>query len=218
MTARVPAGSRIFFLDRCAGAARAVVLVLVLLALALPGGPALASDGHGPGGEAPAAEFRIGVGDRLGVFVYGGEIFPEGKEVCLVRPDGRISLPLVGEVLAAGRTPAELAAAIARKVEAYQENPEVTVSIEEIHSYRVFVLGEVQHQMMIESVAPLTLLQALAMAGGFTEFARGDIVVLRNTEPGKKERIEVDVEKILKGKAPAEDIPLRAGDVVVALR
>jgi len=216
MTAHVPAGIRIF--GRRSGVVTAVLPFLLFLLLASPGGVAIAAGDDGPGQASPVAEFRIGVGDRLGVFVYGGEIFPEGKEVCLVRPDGRISLPLVGEVLAAGRTPAELAAEIAKKVEAYQEHPEVTVSIEEIHSYRVFILGEVQNQMMIESVAPLTLLQALAMAGGFTDYARGDVVVLRNAEGGKKERIEVDVEKILKGKAPAEDIPLRAGDVVVALR
>ncbi len=212
MTAAVPAGTRI--LGRRLVAATALLLFLPAVPAEVTTAAADGADQRAP----VAAEFRIGVGDRLGVFVYGGEIFPEGKEVCLVRPDGRISLPLIGEVLAAGRTPAELAAEIAKKVEAYQEHPEVTVSIEEIHSYRVFVLGEVQHQMMIESVAPLTLLQTLAMAGGFTEYARGDVVVLRNADDGKKERIEVDVEKILKGKAPAEDIPLRAGDVVVALR
>ncbi len=198
---------------------RAIVIALATI-IAVGAGLAWGGPSSAEAGGAASAhdEYRIGVGDRLGVFVYGGELFPEGREVCLVRPDGKISLPLVGEVEAAGHTPEELAGIVAKKLEAYQESPEVTVSVEEIHSYRIYVLGEVQNQMMIESVAPLTLLQALAMAGGFSEYASRDVLILRSGPDGTKQRIEVDVDRILKGKAPAEDVPLLAGDVVVALR
>ncbi len=216
MSARVPGWIRVSI-----PAHRVLPGIAVLVAaLVAAGGTARAGEPAGAGTDpAPASsDFRIGVGDRLGIFVYGGEIFPEGREVCLVRSDGKISLPLVGELRAAGRTPSELAGVIAGKLEAYQENPEVTVSVEEIHSYRVFVLGEVANSMMIESVAPLTLLQALAMAGGLSDYASGNVIILRRGDDGKQERIRVDVEKILKGRAPADDVPLRAGDVVVALR
>ncbi|GAB4224633.1 MAG: hypothetical protein Kow0062_26690 [Acidobacteriota bacterium] len=155
--------------------------------------------------------FRVGIADVLEVFV-----FEDGtREECLVRPDGMISLPLAGAIRAAGRTPEEIAEGIAQRLGKYYENPTVSVKVREINSYRVYVLGKVGSQMMISSVAPIRLLQALAIAGGPDEFASGRAIVLREKPEGGQERFEINYEKILKGSAPDQNIWLQPNDLVV---
>ncbi|RMF75747.1 MAG: polysaccharide export protein [Acidobacteria bacterium] len=155
--------------------------------------------------------FRVGIADVLEVFV-----FEDGtREECLVRPDGMISLPLAGAIRAAGRTPEEIAEGIAQRLGKYYENPTVSVKVREINSYRVYILGKVGSQMMISSVAPIRLLQALAIAGGPDEFASGRAIVLREKPEGGQERFEINYEKILKGSAPDQNIWLQPNDLVV---
>ena len=100
-------------------------------------------------------------------------------------------------------------------LEPFQKEPVVTVAVRNIRSYRLFMLGRVGTQSMIESPTPLRLLQALAVAGGLNEFASKKIVVLRDTSEGQK-RIEIDYGDILKGKSPEQNIMLLSGDIVVA--
>ncbi|MDQ7087858.1 MAG: polysaccharide biosynthesis/export family protein [Acidobacteriota bacterium] len=126
-----------------------------------------------------------------------------------------ITLPLVGDVPAAGKTPQEVASVVAQAVSRFQKEPTVTVAVEEIHSYRIYLLGNLGAQQSLESSTPLRLLQAIAAAGGLNEFASKKILVLRD-ENGKQTVREVDYDKIIKGKAPDQNIWLRSGDVVIA--
>ncbi len=187
--------------------APAVALVFVLAAAA-PGARA-------QGASAPAAparaEYRIGFGDELSIYVFG----EEREHEVVVRPDGRITLPLVGDIEAEGMPPTLLAKSIASKLEPFQKEPVVTVAVRGIRSYRLFMLGRVGTQSMIESPTPLRLLQALAMAGGLNDFANKKILVMRESSEGPR-RIAIDYDDIIKGKSPEQNIMLMSGDVVVA--
>lgn len=160
--------------------------------------------------SAPA--YRVGVGDVLAVFNY----VDGTREEVIVRPDGMITLPLVGDVSAAGQTPSGLAKTVAEALSPFQEKTTITVSVQEIHSYKVYLLGNVGQQQQIESNAPLRLLQALSIAGGLNEFANRKILVLRDQD-GQQKRIQLDYDKIIKGKAPEQNVWLQSGDMVVAL-
>lgn len=156
------------------------------------------------------AEYRIGSGDTLGVYIFEDKI----THTCLVRPDGRITIPLAGDLIAEGTTPGELANAITAALAKFQQAT-VTVSVTTINSYRIFMLGQVNEQGMIPSQVPMRLLQAVSMARGLTPFASKKIVVMRDGVRGR-EQIVIDYEKVLNGKAPEGDIWLLSGDVVVA--
>ncbi|HEV8711649.1 MAG TPA: polysaccharide biosynthesis/export family protein [Candidatus Binatia bacterium] len=131
-----------------------------------------------------------------------------------VRPDGKISLPLVNDVQAAGLTPLELRDVLSRKLEAYMPSPQVSVTVAEVHSFKVSVLGEVPFpgRHMLQSRA--TVLDALALSGGLKEFAaRSRIVILRPSSKGTQ-RIPFDYNKVVSGDG-AQNIYLQPGDVVL---
>lgn len=186
---------------------RAVCLCAVLMSLLLPA-PAALADAAAENDARPP--YEIGIGDVLEVFFYEEDT----RETCLVRPDGSITLPLIGDVPAAGRTPASLTETITEAYSRFQQDPTIHVTVREINSYRIYVLGKVGAQQAIESNFPLRLLQALAMAGGANEFADGKVLILREGEKGQ-ERLEIDYEDIIKGRAPRGNVWLRADDVVV---
>jgi polysaccharide export outer membrane protein len=133
-----------------------------------------------------------------------------------VRPDGRITMALVGDVVAEGLTPPELAARIRKALEPFQKEPTVTVAVQKINSYRVYVLGAVNSQGMIQSSTPLRLLQALAVAGGLNEFAKKTVVVLRDRKGEPPLRMTMNYNKIVSGDQPEMNIRLEPGDMVVA--
>jgi polysaccharide export outer membrane protein len=195
-------------------ALRATVPALAL-ALMLGAGPLPASAQPAATPAAPApparAEYRIGFGDELSIFIFG----EEREHEVVVRPDGRITLPLVGDIEAEGLPPSLLAKSITKKLEPFQKEPVVTVAVRGINSYRLFLLGRVGAQGMITSPTPLRLLQALAMAGGLNEFAAKRILVMRETSEGPK-RFTIDYDDIIKGKTPEQNIMLMSGDIVVA--
>ena len=160
-------------------------------------------------------EYVIGPEDVLEISVWKNE---DLSKVVTVRPDGMISLPLIGEVKAGGRTPVELQKAITRKLGRFQKNAVVSVLVQEINSYRVFILGEVTRPGTYSLKRRTTLLQALALAGGFTEFAsKNRIIVIREgggvKSGGEKMVIRfkdiVDAKKGLKG-----NLVLRPGDTI----
>jgi polysaccharide export outer membrane protein len=159
-----------------------------------------------------SGDYRIGVGDLLNIQVW--------KEVDLtqkvpVRPDGKISFPLLDDIQAAGLTPLELKAALVEKLKQFLSDPRVTVLVEEVNSYKVYVMGEVVTQGALVLKNKTTLLQAISMAGGFTQYAkRNEITVLRRTVK-RDERIVVNYEKILSGKSPEQNLTLEPGDTVV---
>ena len=125
-----------------------------------------------------------------------------------MRPDGRITVPLVNEILVAGSTPSEVRERIVSAMSQYVRDPNVTVIVEEINNFRVFFLGEINTQGPIQFYRPTRLLQAIATAGGLTEFSNRKVTVLRE-EYGVEKRIEVDYKKLWGGDPGQENLFLK---------
>jgi len=154
--------------------------------------------------------YRIGKEDVLDVSVWRD---PDLSRTLPVRPDGFITLPMVGEVQAEGRTTVELEQDISRRLQKYIQAPRVTVMVREVNSARVFVTGEVQKPGAYPLRGNVTVLQALAMAGGLTEFADRDgmTVIRANNGP----RIPVRYSALVDRRTQGADFPLQPGDTVV---
>ena len=140
---------------------------------------------------------------------------PELTRKVLVRPDGRISFPLIQDLQAAGMTPGAIKQEIEQGLKKYIEVPNVTVIVEAIQSYRVFVTGKVAKAGTVMAEKPLTVLQALAMAGGFTDFANpAEMVIIRNTGNGNV-LFRFNYPEVIKGKNFNQNMLLKSGDVIV---
>jgi polysaccharide export outer membrane protein len=162
-------------------------------------------------GERPdAGEYRIGREDVLEVVVWHE---PELTRIVPVRPDGRISLPLAGEVDAAGRTPAELQAGLTKAFTPYIHDAAVAVLVREINGARIYVLGEVTKPGGFTLRGPMTVVQAIALAGGKTEFGGDDVYWIRQQQDGKTDRVRLSYGDLVKGEA-AGALWLRGGDVL----
>lgn len=158
-----------------------------------------------------APEYVIGAGDMLQVSVWKE---PDLTNTLPVRPDGKISLPLLNDVQASGLTPMQLGASITEKLKKFVADPRVTVVVTQINSQRIYVLGEVLHTGSMNLLPNMTVLQALATAG-FTQFANtGGIYVLRS-ESGKQQKIPVKYKKLIKGDAIDQNLALKPGDTIV---
>lgn len=156
------------------------------------------------------ASYKIGPQDVLRVDVWKET---EISRSVPVRPDGKISLPLLNDVQAAGLTAVELAGVIGEGLKKYINNPQVTVTVTEINSRRVYVTGEVTRPGAYPLLPNMTALQALTSAGGFTQFSNPKkIYVLRN-ENGKQVKHPFNYKAVLDGKQ--DDIPLQPGDTIV---
>lgn len=161
--------------------------------------------------DAPNA-YAIGIGDVLEISVWKN---PELSVTTPVRPDGRISVPLLGDVQAAGMTPLALRQTLTDGFKEYVTAPGVSVVIKEIHSRRVFVTGEVQTPGAYDLQPRTKLMQVIALAGGLTPYARGRVVVLRDSRDGKADRrYEIEISSIISGKRPADNIVLLPGDTL----
>jgi len=162
--------------------------------------------------EEKPAEFRIGPGDRLRISVWKHD---ELSHEVTVRPDGSVSLPLVGEIRASGRSGPEIAHDIeGRLAKFYTEPAPVTVVVTEVKSYKLFVIGEVQKPGELVPGQPITVLQALSMAGGLTPYAHRDgIVILRRDERGER-RIPFSYSAVVGGDMQ-QNLVLQAGDTII---
>jgi polysaccharide biosynthesis/export protein len=158
------------------------------------------------------ASYKIGPQDVLRIDVWKeGEI----SRSVPVRPDGKISLPLLNDVQAAGLTAMELANNITEGLKKFITSPQVTVTVTEINSRRVYVTGEVTRPGAYPLLPNMTVLQAVTSGGGFTQFARTkNIYVLRN-EGGKQTKYPFNYNDVVKGKRPEENITLQPGDTIV---
>jgi polysaccharide biosynthesis/export protein len=176
-----------------------------------PAEPLTASAVSSPGAElVPPFDYVIGADDVLAV-VFWKE--PDISREVRVRPDGRISLPLLRDVEAAGLTPDQLRRHLEAVASPYFANANATVIVHEINSRRVFVTGEVAHPGAFSLNGPMTVLQALALAGGVNEFSKSaHIDVLRN-QRGVLTRLAFNYKDVLKGRQP--DVPLKPGDTIV---
>jgi polysaccharide export outer membrane protein len=216
----------------------AVIMAAMLSALALATGDAGAQNALPnpsaaktptpaavPSGGAPP-DYVIGPEDMLQISVWKNESL---SRLVPVRPDGKISLPLLHDVQAAGLTAMQLREKLAVALAEYMPNPEISVIVNEVRSFRVSVLGEVQKPGVLQLRSTTTILEALAMAGGFRDFASpSKIVIFRRDETGNTKKIRfnynravgssaVSLDNLMGERNPSEDqnLTLKSGDVIV---
>jgi polysaccharide biosynthesis/export protein len=156
--------------------------------------------------------YKIGPQDVLKIDVWKEE---QLTRTVPVRPDGKITLPLLNDVQAVGLTPMELAGVISDQLKKYINGPQVTVSVTEINSRRVYVNGEVTKAGAYALLPHMTVLQALSSSGGFTQFARVKNIYVLRTESGKQIKMPFNYKEAVSGKNTAQNVELQPGDVIV---
>jgi polysaccharide biosynthesis/export protein len=167
----------------------------------------------GPGGVPLPANYVIGPEDVLGV-LFWRESDMSAAQVT-VRSDGKITLPLLGDVVASGKRPDELKGELEKAAAKYLTEPNVTVAVRELNSLKVYILGEVKNPGPYPLVGPRTVLQLIALAGGLNEYAKkNDIRVIR-TEDGRQRSFPFHYEHVASGRALAQNFQLLPGDTVV---
>jgi polysaccharide export outer membrane protein len=164
-----------------------------------------------PSGPAVPPDYVIGADDTLHVTVWKE---PDMSATLPVRPDGKISLPLLDDVPAAGLTPMQLAASIKEKLKKYIADPRVTVVVTAMNSQRIFVAGEVNHPGAMALLPHMTMLQALSSAG-FTQFANVKGIYLLRTQNGQQTKTGFNYKDVVKGNHPEQNIFLKPGDTIV---
>ena len=205
---------------------KAMKLVL-LLGMGLLAAGALAQDhamskNDADKGDKPAAttqapettsdsDYVIGADDTLRISVWKE---PDLSETLPVRPDGKISMPLLNDIPAAGLSPLQFKDSITEKLKKFIADPRVTVVVTAMNSRRIFVTGEVTHTGPMALLPHMTMLQALAQAG-FTQFANPKAIYLLRTENGKQVRLPFNYKEVVKGNRPEQNIELKPGDTVV---
>lgn len=209
---------------------RSAILMILAGSLTLSGSPASSQSPAGqekkeeakdaksqatPSAAQAAAQdpaYKIGAQDVLRIDVWRED---QLTRTVPVRPDGKITLPLLNDVQAVGLTPTELAGVIRDGLKKYVTNPQVTVSVSEINSRRIYVTGEVTKAGAYQLLPHMTVLQALSGSGGFTAFARVKNIYVLRTENGKPVKIPFNYKEAIAGKNPEQNIELQSGDVVV---
>jgi polysaccharide export outer membrane protein len=161
---------------------------------------------------AASETYKIGPQDVLRVDVWKE---PDFTRSVPVRPDGKITLPLLNDVQASGLTPMELAHIVRDGLKKYVTDPQVTVTIEQINSQRIYVNGEVARPGAYPLLPNMTVLQALTSAGGFTQFARIKSSYVLRIEGGKQVKMPFNYKEVINGKKPEDNIKLLPGDTIV---
>jgi len=157
-------------------------------------------------------DYKIGPQDMLRIDVWKE---PDISRIVPVRPDGKITLPLVNDVQASGLTTNQLAAKIAEGLKKYITSPQVTVGVTEINSRKIFVSGEVSHPGAFPLLPNMTVLQALSTAGGFTQFAREKKIYILRMEDGRQVKHPFNYKDAVSGKNVEQNIILEGGDIIV---
>ena len=181
----------------------------------LPGQDAAKADSKATQAQTAAttdASYKIGPQDVLRIDVWKE---PEISRSVPVRPDGKVSLPLLNDVQAAGLTAMELANVITEGLKKFMNSPQVTVGVSEINSRRVYVTGEVARPGAFPLLPNMTVLQALTSSGGFTQFARIKNIYVLRTEGGKQVKHTFNYKDVVSGKRPEDNIVLQPGDTIV---
>ena len=176
------------------------------------GSPVSVTGAHASKMPAVSPEYRVGETDTLQITVWKE---PDFSKTVNVRPDGMISLPLIGEVKVIGMTSGEIQDVVASNLKAYLLNPLVTVEITEIKSRRVFITGEVVRPGLYPLGGPITVLQLIAQAGGFTPFAKRKSIVVLCQENGQPQKRPFNYTEVVHGKAAEQNILLTPGCTVV---
>jgi len=157
--------------------------------------------------------YVIGAEDVISVYVWKE---PDMSKSVPVRPDGMISLPLVGEVKAAGYTPVQLQGVLAESMKKFVSDPQVTVVVEKVASLNFNIVGEVNKPGYYPLTRRLTVLDAISLAGGFKDFAKTKkVYVLRTNANGTQERLPFNYKDVIAGKTPQQNIELQPRDTIV---
>jgi len=162
--------------------------------------------------QSPGLEYRIGPEDVLHISVWKEE---DLDRMVLVRPDGGVSFPLVGDLQVSGRTPLEVQDEIRSRLARYVPDAEVTVSVDEISGYTVFVLGEVNSPGQFTLGRYVDVVQALTLAGGTTPYAAEKNIQILRRQDGKEVVYRFNFRDIKRGRSLAQNVVLQSGDVVV---
>lgn len=159
-------------------------------------------------------DYIIGPEDVLEITVWRNA---DLSKAVTVRPDGKVSLPLIGDVIAVGKTAGQLAELIAVRLKEYKENPQVSIVVQQVNSYAVFVMGEIVKPGKYPLKSKTTLLQAITLAGGFTaSAARNKLVVFRFGDKGQKDiKIKASYDDIILRDGSPQNIELKPGDTIV---
>jgi polysaccharide biosynthesis/export protein len=193
--------------------------LIIFLALMISTSPCLPGNGNAISEKEPntaeprlSSPYVIQPNDVLEVFVWKE---PELTRKVFVRPDGRISFPLVQDMPAAGISPGDLKARIEERLKDYMDSPNVTIIVEAIQSYKIYVTGKVKKpgSMMVEK--PVTVLQAIPLAGGFEEYANDSEITIIRHNGNENILLNFNYKDVIKGRKPEQNIVLRSGDVVV---
>jgi len=203
-----------------------MVLMLLLIAPAIPARAQEPPENQKPVKAAPAApangavtkpatddpNYIIGAQDVLDISVWKE---PEVSRIVPVRPDGKISLPLLNDVQAAGLSPGQLATQITESLKKYVANPQVTVIVTTMNSQRIYILGEVGRPGAYPLLPGMTILQALSSGGGFTQYANTKKIYLLRQVSGKQEKYLFNYKDAVAGRHAEQNVSLKAGDTIV---
>lgn len=163
----------------------------------------------------PASEnpnYVIGPQDVLDINVWKE---PELSRTIPVRPDGKISLPLINDIQAAGLTPLQLAAEVKSSLDKFVTNPQITVIVSQINSQRIYLLGEVGKPGAFPMIPDMTVLQALSNAGGISQFAKAKKIYVLRDENGKQQKLFFNYKEVIAGQRTEQNIALKPGDTIV---
>ncbi|MDL1976582.1 MAG: polysaccharide biosynthesis/export family protein [Deltaproteobacteria bacterium] len=172
------------------------------------------SSEHQPGNSSAEIpeNYTIGLGDVLEIFVWRNEQLSRNV---VVRPDGKISLPLIQDIQAEGLTVVQLKEKITRRFGEHLHHPRVTIIMSQINSYKVKVLGRVVRPGVYPITGDTTLVEAISMAGGFTEWANKRKITVLTPQGGEEKKITVNYKKIASGEDTSQDIILKRGDTII---
>jgi polysaccharide export outer membrane protein len=177
------------------------------------GGNETARRANTPGTKAVNDEYIIGPSDVLAIDVWKNS---ELTRTVPVRPDGKISLPLIGELEVSGLTPVDVQRAITQRLKEYISKPQVTVIVQEVKSQTYAIVGKVVRPGSYELGKPTTVLEAIAIAGGFQDFAKvGKVFIIRRVNGGSPVKLHFDYKEVINGRNPGQNVELRSGDTIV---
>jgi polysaccharide export outer membrane protein len=165
-----------------------------------------------PAAVAVPRDYRIGTDDVLGIVYWRDK---EMSTDARVRPDGRIALPLINEVMASGLTPEELQKKITEESKKYMEDASITIVVKEINSLKVFITGEVNKPGPYPLTSATSVIQLISMAGGLKEYANSKNILIMRNEGGKQISLKFNYREVASGKNLKQNIELRSGDTVI---
>jgi len=198
---------------------KTIFLIVLILILTFSVGPVCfgeeqaATSDKGISTKTDQDSYKIGSGDILEIITWKEPDF--SREEVLVRTDGKITFPLLNDIQAAGQTTLELKKNIEAKLKDFVGNPVVTITVRSPGSQKFYILGEVARTGEYDLIKDLTILQAFALAGGFTEWASKNEIILLRRMGGETKMISVKYKDIVKGKDLSQDIPIKANDTII---